>query len=57
MPDFQPTPSLTKSEPAESPGRNRRRIKVLLWRAALGAASAAGASLVTIAVDRLSSLL
>lgn len=55
MPVPQPTPSMTKTQPAESAGR--RRIKVLLWRAALGAASAAGAGVVTIVVDRVSALL
>ncbi|WP_157968714.1 hypothetical protein [Streptomyces geranii] len=51
------TPPMTKPQPAGASGRRRRRTKVLLWRAALGAASAAGAGLVTVAIDRISSLL
>ncbi|MEU5610542.1 hypothetical protein AB0H03_17705 [Streptomyces sparsogenes] len=51
-----PTISLTKSSAADRPGRRRRRIKVLLWRAALGAASATGAGLVTLAADRIAAL-
>ncbi|WP_154080518.1 hypothetical protein [Streptomyces mobaraensis] len=57
MPAAQPTPLTANSQSAESSVRRRRRLKVLLWRAALGAASAAGAGLVTIVVDRISALL
>ncbi|MFF4607804.1 hypothetical protein ACFY12_34325 [Streptomyces sp. NPDC001339] len=53
----QPGPLMAKPS-ADSSGASprRRRIKVLLWRAALGAASAVGAALATIGVDRLNAL-
>jgi hypothetical protein len=50
-------PSKPKPTPARRSERRRRRTKVLLWRAALGAAYAAGAGLVTLAVEHISSVL
>ncbi|WP_167504715.1 hypothetical protein [Streptomyces malaysiensis] len=57
MPALPPasTTSLAKPSTADRSGR-RRRIKLLLWRTALGAASATGAGLVTLVIDRITAL-